>query len=306
MKNLFIFLILVFIYPVSGQEINCAVDIIAPTLQSNPANKEIITSLKTSVYEFINNTKWSDYAGTNDEFKQFERVEASILITINEKVSSDEFNGKIQVSSSRPVFNSSYKSRLFNYNDPNFSFKYLRNTAIIFQPDRHFNNLADVLAFYAFMILGLDYDSFSFEGGTPYFNKALQIVNNCQNAGEPGWKPSEGSKNRFHLIQNTLQPLYSPMRACYYNYHRNGLDVAYDDKNKAIAEMSSALNGLMAIHKARPNSFNMQLFFTAKADEVVKIYSPSDPSQRMKIYNLVTQLDPSNIMKYNRMKAGSK
>ena len=306
MRNLSVFLLVFVLFPSYGQEINCSVDIIAPKLQSNPANKEILTSLKTSVYEFINNTKWSDYTGTTDQFKAHERIEASILINISEKVSSDQFSASIQVSSSRPIFNSSYKSRLFNYNDPNLSLNYLRNTAIIFQPDRHFNNLADVLAFYAFMILGLDYDSFSFEGGTPYFNKAIQIVNNCQNAGERGWKPSEGSQNRFHLIQNTLQPLYGPMRACYYNYHRNGLDLAYEDRNKSLTGISTALNGLMAIHKARPNSFNMQLFFTAKADEVVKVFTPAEPGQRMKMYNLVRQLDPSNIMKYNRMKAGKK
>ena len=114
MRNLIVFLLVFVLYPAYGQEINCSVDIIAPKLQSNPANKEILTSLKTSVYEFINNTKWSDYTGTTDQFKAHERIEASILINISEKVSSDQFSASIQVSSSRPIFNSSYKSRLFN------------------------------------------------------------------------------------------------------------------------------------------------------------------------------------------------
>ena len=190
MKNTLVLILLLLFVNGNSQELNCQVQVIAPTLQSNPANQEIIESLESSIFEFINNTKW-----TNDNFKMEERIECSMLINIQDKISSDEFRASIQVSSSRPIYNSSYKSRLFNYNDNNLQFKYLRNTAIIFKPDNHFDNLADVLAFYVYMILGYDYDSFSLEGGTPYFNKAMQIVSNCQNAPESGWKPNESNRN---------------------------------------------------------------------------------------------------------------
>ena len=285
----------------SAQELNCQVSVIAPTLQNNPANQEIIESLQTSVFEFVNNTKW-----TGDQYKLHERIECNILINIQDKISSDEFRGSIQISSSRPVFNSSYKTRLFNYSDPNLQFRYLRNTAIIFKPDNHFDNLADVLAFYVYMLIGYDYDSYSLEGGTPFFDKAMQIVSNCQNAPEPGWKPSEGNRNRYWLIQNATQALFKPLRQCYYDFHRKGFDVAYSNRQEGLSSMFDALKLLDNIHKARPNSFNIQLFFTAKNDEIVGLFSPDKSDLRMRVYNLLVKLDPGNISKYNKIKAGTK
>ena len=242
MKELIAIILSFFLIHVNAQELNCQVQVIAPTLQSNPANQEIIESLQSSIFEFVNNTKW-----TTDNFKMEERIECSILLNIQDKISSDEFRGSIQVSSSRPIFNSSYKSRLFNYNDPNLQFKYLRNTAIIFKPDNHFDNLADVLAFYVYMILGYDYDSFSLEGGTPYFNKAMQIVSNCQNAPESGWKPNESNRNRYWLIQNATQALFKPLRQCYYDFHLKGFDLAYSKRDESLNKMFQSLKLLESI-----------------------------------------------------------
>jgi len=301
MKNILVLILLLLFVNGNSQELNCQVQVIAPTLQSNPANQEIIESLESSIFEFINNTKW-----TNDNFKMEERIECSMLINIQDKISSDEFRASIQVSSSRPIYNSSYKSRLFNYNDNNLQFKYLRNTAIIFKPDNHFDNLADVLAFYVYMILGYDYDSFSLEGGTPYFNKAMQIVSNCQNAPESGWKPNESNRNRYWLIQNATQALFKPLRKCYYDFHLKGFDIAYSKREESLNKMFQSLKLLESIHKARPNNFNIQLFFTAKNDELVSIFAPAIPDLRMKVYNLLVKLDPGNISKYNKIKLGVK
>ena len=301
MRKLFPILIFFPIFLAFTQELNCEVSVIAPTLQSNPANQEIIQSLQSSVFEFVNNTKW-----TNDQFKLHERIECNILINIQDKISSDEFRGSIQISSSRPVFNSSYKSRLFNYSDPNLQFRYLRNTAIIFKPDNHFDNLADVLAFYIYMVIGYDYDSYSMEGGTPFFDKAMQIVSNCQNAPEPGWKPNEGSRNRYWLIQNATQALFKPLRQCYYDFHRKGFDNSYQNREESLQTIFNALQLLESIHKARPNSFNIQLFFTAKNDEVVSLFAPVQTDLRMRVYNLLVKLDPGNISKYNKIKSGAK
>ena len=301
MKNTLVLILLLLFVNGNSQELNCQVQVIAPTLQSNPANQEIIESLESSIFEFINNTKW-----TNDNFKMEERIECSMLINIQDKISSDEFRASIQVSSSRPIYNSSYKSRLFNYNDNNLQFKYLRNTAIIFKPDNHFDNLADVLAFYVYMILGYDYDSFSLEGGTPYFNKAMQIVSNCQNAPESGWKPNESNRNRYWLIQNATQALFKPLRKCYYDFHLKGFDIAYSKREESLNKMFQSLKLLESIHKARPNNFNIQLFFTAKNDELVSVFAPAIPDLRMKVYNLLVKLDPGNISKYNKIKLGVK
>ena len=282
-----------------SQIFNCEVQVIAPTLQNNPANEEIFSSLKNAMIEYIN----FGYNWTNDKFEQHEQIDVSFLLTLNSK-SGNDFSGKLQITSQRPVFNSDYKSLLMSYIDKNVTFKYIRNSPIQYFEGQHVDNLADILAYYIYMILGYDYDSFSLEGGTPYFNKADQILSICQSASEPGWKApdGDGSNNRFWLIQNALQPQFTSLRKTFYNYHISGLDQCYVNRDTCIKEITSSINDLLEIHKSRPSSLNMQLFFNAKYEELIKIYLPTSPSERNKIYNLVSQLDPSRIKAYNKLK----
>lgn len=282
-----------------SQIFNCEVQVIAPTLQNNPANEEIFSSLKNAMIEYIN----FGYNWTNDKFEQHEQIDVSFLLTLNSK-SGNDFSGKLQITSQRPVFNSDYKSLLMSYIDKNVTFKYIRNSPIQYFEGQHVDNLADILAYYIYMILGYDYDSFSLEGGTPYFNKADQILSICQSASEPGWKApdGDGSNNRFWLIQNALQPQFTSLRKTFYNYHISGLDQCYINRDTCIKEITSSVNDLLEIHKSRPSSLNMQLFFNAKYEELIKIYLPTPPSERNKIYNLVSQLDPSRIKAYNKLK----
>ena len=282
-----------------SQIFNCEVQVIAPTLQNNPANEEIFSSLKNAMIEYIN----FGYNWTNDKFEQHEQIDVSFLLTLNSK-SGNDFSGKLQITSQRPVFNSDYKSLLMSYIDKNVTFKYIRNSPIQYFEGQHVDNLADILAYYIYMILGYDYDSFSMEGGTPYFNKADQILSICQSASEPGWKApdGDGSNNRFWLIQNALQPQFSSLRKTFYNYHISGLDQCYINRDTCIKEITSSVNDLLDIHKSRPSSLNMQLFFNAKYEELIKIYLPTSPYERNKIYNLVSQLDPSRIKAYNKLK----
>ena len=283
----------------TSQIFNCEVQVIAPTLQNNPANEEIFSSLKNAMIEFIN----FGYNWTNDRFEQHEQIDVSFLLTLNSK-SGNDFSGKLQITSQRPVFNSDYKSLLMSYIDNNVTFKYIRNSPIQYFEGQHVDNLADILAYYIYIILGYDYDSFSMEGGTPYFNKADQILSICQSASEPGWKApdGDGSNNRFWLIQNALQPQFTSLRKTFYNYHISGLDQCYINRDTCIKEITSSVNDLLEIHKSRPSSLNMQLFFNAKYEELIKIYLPTSPSERNKIYNLVSQLDPSRIKAYNKLK----
>ena len=283
----------------TSQIFNCEVQVIAPTLQNNPANEEIFSSLKNAMIEYIN----FGYNWTNDKFEQHEQIDVSFLLTLNSK-SGNDFSGKLQITSQRPVFNSDYKSLLMSYIDNNVTFKYIRNSPIQYFEGQHVDNLADILAYYIYIILGYDYDSFSMEGGTPYFNKADQILSICQSASEPGWKApdGDGSNNRFWLIQNALQPQFTSLRKTFYNYHISGLDQCYINRDTCIKEITSSVNDLLEIHKSRPSSLNMQLFFNAKYEELIKIYLPTSPSERNKIYNLVSQLDPSRIKAYNKLK----
>ena len=281
------------------QIFNCEVQVIAPTLQNNPANEEIFSSLKNAMIEFIN----FGYSWTDDKFEQHEQIDVSFLLTLNKK-SGNDFSGKLQITSQRPIFNSDYKSLLMNYIDKNVTFKYIRNSPIQYFKGQHIDNLADVLAYYIYMILGYDYDSFSMEGGTAYFNKADQILNICQSAPESGWKApdGDGSNNRFWLIQNTLQPQFSSLRKTFYNYHINGMDQCFLNRDTCLSNITSSISDLMEIHRSRPSSLNMQLFFNAKSEELIKIYLPTSKETKNKLYNLMSQLDPSRIKVYNKLK----
>ena len=293
---IFVFSIM-FSLGLEAQVFNCEVQVIAPTLQNNPANEEIFSSLKNAMVEYVN----YGYTWTNDAYEQEEQINVSFLLTINSK-SGNNFTAKLQVNSQRPVYNSDYRTMLFNYVDQEVTFQYLRNSPIQYFEGQHVNNLADVLAFYIYMILGYDYDSFSLEGGTPYFNKADQIVSICQSASESGWKSNDGDNSRFWLIQNTLQPQFNALRKCYYDYHIGGLDRCYSDRVKCLESISSSIGDLMEIHQSRPSSFNMQLFFNAKSDELIKIYLPAEKGLKIKMYNLLSQIDPSRIKTYNKLK----
>ena len=297
-RSLFIVVILLVQFFSYAQVFNCNVDVIAPALQSNPANNEIISSLKNAIVEYVN----YGYTWTNDKFEKGEQIDVSFQLKIDTK-QGDNFTGTLQITSQRPVFNSDYNTLLFNFLDEDVVFTYQRNSPIQYFEGQHVNNLPDIFAFYIYIVLGYDYDSFSFEGGTPYFNKADQIVSICQNGSEPGWKAGDGDNNRFWLIQNLLQPQFASLRKSYYNYHIKGLDKCYQNREECMQSISSSINDLMEIHSSRPSSFNMQLFFNAKSEELIKIYQPSEQGLKLKMFNLLSQLDPQRIKDYNRLKS---
>ena len=295
----FLSILLVMLFSVShksrAQELNCIVQVLAPQLQSNPANQDIINSLQEVVFEFMNNTKW-----TGDVFKVEERIDCSVIITISER-NSDDFKANIQVQSFRTAFNSSYRSPVFNYLDRDFEFRYLRNTAVIFNPTRHGDNLAAVLAYYAYIILGFDYDTYSPDGGTIYFQKAQDIVSNAQGAPERGWKSNEDTRNRFWLVDNALQNTFEPIRKFMYDFHRKGLDMLYDKRDDAMVVMVESLEQLNDVHKVRPGSMNMQVLFLSKSQEFISIFKEGYPEQKAKAYNILKEVDAPNANKYQQI-----
>lgn len=294
-RKLFFALLLFINVPLFAQELNCAVQVLSPQIQGT-TEKRIFETLQTSVFEFMNNTKW-----TKDVFQLDERIECSITITISEKLSVDEFRGTIQIQSRRPVFKSSYNSTLFNWSDNDFQFKYLEYQAMDFSETVHMSNLTSVLAYYAYVIIGLDYDSFALNGGTPFFQKAQTIVNNASNAPEKGWKGFEGTKNRYWLIENMMNPIFAPLRECMYVYHRTGLDVLVSDKDGARNTIAESIKLLQRVHRDRPGSFNLQLFFNAKSDELVNLFSISYPDEKSKVVNTLAEIDPANANKYQKI-----
>lgn len=301
-KNIFtiIFLLLFFAKPIYSQELNCQVSVIAPAIQGTQTR--IFETLQTSIREFMNNRKW-----TKDNFSIEERIECSILITINDgSATSTSFGGTIQVQSSRTVFNSNFLSPLLNILDNSFTFGYIENTNLDYSPEQFRSNLTAVLAYYAYMIIGYDYDSFSPEGGTPYFQIAQNIVGQAQNTSEGGWKSFEGDKNRYWLVENILQPQFKPLRACLYQYHRGGMDIMYDKSPQARQVIAASLDGLKTVHQAKPLSYNMQSFFLAKNDEIVNIFKPAPSAEKAKVFGIVSKIDVANISKYQSLTGGSR
>ncbi|HTF06360.1 MAG TPA: DUF4835 family protein [Bacteroidia bacterium] len=278
-----------------GQELNCQVQVVSPQIQGT-TEKRIFDNLQKAVFEFLNNTKW-----TTDIFSIEERISCSMFINITEKLSTDEYKATVQIQSTRAVYKSSYNTVLLNHNDADFQFRYVEFQPLDFSMNTFNSNLTSVMAFYAYTIIAMDYDSYSLNGGTPWWQKAQTIVSNAQNAIEKGWKSMESTKNRYWLVENMLQPTFVPMRECMYKYHRLGFDLMYSDVAAGRAVVLEALQGLEAIHNQRPLSFPMQMFFNAKSDEIVKLFTGGLQEEKAKVVPLLQKIDPGHGIVYQNI-----
>lgn len=292
-----LFLLSIFTLNGVAQELNCTVSVISPQVQNT--EKRIFETLQKDIREFMNSRSW-----TSDVFALEERIECSILITVSERISADRYKATIQVQSSRPAFMTSYNSVMMNVNDQDFVFQYAENQALIFQENQHSSNLTSVLAFYAYMIIGYDYDSFSLKGGEPYFQKALQIVNNAQNEPEKGWKAFEGSRNRYWLIENMLNARLDQFRTVVYKYHREGLDLMQSDIQTGRKTITELIPILKQLRLDQPNSYLLTSFFTAKTDELINIFKEAFPDVKSRVANDLMQMDPANANKYQAIVKG--
>lgn len=291
-KHFIIGLIIFLSKAFQAQELNCQVSVVATQIQGT-TEKQIFDQMQKSIFEFMNNTKW-----TKDNFTTQERIDCSILINVKTKLGPDDYLASIQIQSRRPVYKSSYFSPVFNYLDDNFAFKYQQFQQLEFNINAFNNNLTSVLAFYAYIIIGNDYDTFSNLGGTEYFQKAQLIVSNAQSATEVGWKSFETNKNRYWIAENALQPVYQPIRECSYKYHRLGLDIMNEKADDGRKEILNSTDLLLKVYKDRPASFPMELFFNAKVDEVVNVFSKGLTDEKAKAVETLTKVDPANSNKY--------
>ena len=288
------FMLFIFGFNSRAEELSATVNILSPTLQ--PSDKKVLESLQTAIMEFLNNRKWSD-----DNFLNQERIEFSLQLNVTKRVSSDEFEATAQISASRPTFKTAYNTRTLNFNDENFNFKYVENSPLEFNEQTHGANLTAMLSFYVNIILGVDYDSFSMNGGEKFFQKAMTIVNNAQSEALKGWKAYETSKNRYWLIENILNPQFKKMREATYKFHRLGLDIMSekpDDGRKVITE---AIELVHQVYKDKPGSLLLKVFFDTKSDELVNIYSGAYPDEKGKMVSYLNEMDPSNSSKYARI-----
>jgi len=293
-KLLFAFFWILMATGSKGQELQCMVQISSPGMSET--ERQILQTLQSAAYEFVNQRNWTEF-----QYKPEERIEASILITVNEKVGNDEYRGTIQVQSRRPVFRSSYSTPILNHNDRDFSFRYVENQTLEYADNTFTSNLTSVLAYYAYIIIGFDFDTFTPMGGTPYFQKAQSIVNLAQNATERGWKSFEGQRNRYWLVENLFNTQYSSIRQAMYGYHRLGFDQMTDNMDLARGEVVNALEMMQRAHRQRPGSYLMSIIMTTKGDELVSLFNDAPATEKNQIVQILSEIDPANSAKYRRI-----
>ncbi len=279
----------------NAQDLNARVQVLSPLIQNT--NKRPLEVLETAIREFLNNRKWSA-----DALLSQERIDCNFVIKINEWDGSSNFRAEAQIQSSRPIYGSSYNSTIINLTDKNFDFNYSEGQPLDFSDQQYISNLTSLLAFYANIIVGLDYDTFSKFGGSAYYTKAQTILNVAQNAPYGGWKAFEDLRNRFWLIENLTNKSFNPIHETLYNYHKNGLDVMAENSSKGRKAIAAALPELLKIDKQKQGSVLNQVFFTTKSDEIINIFSKADPQEKIKLYNLMVEIDPANITKYEALK----
>lgn len=278
-----------------AQELNCIVTInVGPRVQTT--DRSVFTDMKNAFQQFLNTRKW-----TNDNYLAHEKINCSILININDMPAIGIFSASVQVQAARPVYNTNYSSLTFNFADRDWEFDYLESQPLEFNDNMYTSNITSMLAFYAYTIIGMDYDTFSELGGTPYFQRALQVVNNAQSSNRPGWQSVGSIRNRYWLVENLINPQFADIRRNQYSYHRLGLDTFEKNPDQSREVI---LKGLKDIKKARdinPNAILVITFFDAKAKEIANIFSDGQLPIRKEAYDLMTTMDPTNRAGYEKI-----
>ncbi|WP_066225352.1 DUF4835 family protein [Formosa haliotis] len=294
MRNYLFVLLLCFSMGISAQELTCKVVVNAE--QTGNENVQVFKTLEKQLTEFVNNTQW-----TSRGFKLQERINCSMVITVVE-YASDVFKATLQVQSSRPVYGSSYSTPVYNYNDKDFSFRYVEFQNLNFSPTQYQSNLVSVLAFHIYMILGMDADTFKLRGGEEFLNQAQTIVNYSQQENYNGWKLEDGLQSRYMLIDNMLSPTFKEFRDVMYAYHRKGLDEMSNDVKTGKENIASAVDLFVPMNNRRPNSFLVRVFFDAKSDEIEDIFSDGPSVNVSELTDVLNKVAPSYSSKWRNIK----
>lgn len=283
--------------PMAGaQELNCEVEINSEKVQN--ANKEVFTTLKQAIAEYLNTNKWTDA-----QFMTNEKIQCKLYLTISSYNSStNKMEGDLQIQSQRPVYNSSYTTTVINFKDTKIDFTYEENEPLVFSEQDWQSNLTGILNFYAYMIIALDFDTFSLRGGDPYYEKAAQVVRMAQSTGESGWKAFEDTKNRSAVLSAYTDKATSGIREILYNYHRQGLDQMEMSVDKGRMAVTQCIETLKKVYDAAPMSVCLSMFKDAKLDELGNIYSKANMTEKQKVYELLYPLYPTETTRLDVIK----
>ena len=283
-----------------AQELNCQVQL--NDQQVDGTDKARFQTLQSAIFEFMNNRQW-----TNRQFKPEERIECTVSITFSkEGTSRDDYKGTIQIQSRRPVFNSSYNSPMINIIDKQLMFKWVEHDPLNFDINSYTNNLTSILAFYAYIIIGTDFDSYSLLGGNDYYNNAQTVVNNASSSNNLGWSSMGSEKNRYWYLENILNSRYEDYRNFLYQYHRKGLDEMYENLSKGRVNALNSLKLLQNVHKARVGLYIMNSLLDAKRDEFIGLFTDAQPNEKKMAKTYLVEIDGAKAPKYQKMVTGGK
>jgi Domain of unknown function (DUF4835) len=279
---------------VRAQELNCIVTI--NSTQITTSDRGIFRDMKTAIEQFMNSRKWSA-----DSYKNYEKINCSMLITITKMPAIGNFSASVQIQAARPVFNTNYSSLIFNFADRDWEFEYIESLPLEYNDNTYTTNLTSMLALYAYLIIGVDYDTFSELGGSPYFQKALAVVNNAQQANRPGWQPLNSNRSRYWIVENYNNGQMVDIRKAMYAYHRLGLDTFDKDPDKSREVILKGLRDVKKVRDINPASILVVSFFDAKSKELANIFSSGNIQVRREAYDIITAIDPSNRTSYEKM-----
>ncbi len=280
----------------SAQELNCQVEVNAQKIEGG--SKSVFQTLQEAISEYMNETRFS-----NATFSNNEKIDCRLYLTVSE-YTDDRITGDLQVQLSRPVYNSTYTTTLFNFKDNRISFEYREGEPLIFNSTTIDNNLTAILNYYAYLFLALDFDSFSPKGGEPFYERAATVVQAAQSLGEVGWKAFEDPKNRSGVLTSFTSPSTSAYRQMIYDYHRKGLDEMVTSPDKGRASITSSLNAIETVYKADPMSAALSIFRDSKMDELVNVYSKAPQTERDMVYKLLQPIYPAENERLNKIKKG--
>lgn len=270
--------------PVAGQELNCKVTVNADQIQTS--DRGIFKDMERGIANFMNSRKW-----TGDTYKNFERINCAIFLNISRMPSIGAFSASAQITVARPVYNSNYETVLLNFADREWEFEYIESLPLEYNDNAYISNLTSMLAYYAYIILGMDYDSFSEKGGDPFFQSALAVVNNAQSSNRPGWQSIGSNRNRYNLIENINNPQMAEMRRSMYRYHRLALDTFDKNPDESRQVILNVLKNVRNVWQIYPNSIYVITFFDAKANELANIYTEGNLNVRREAFDILTVVD---------------
>ena len=277
-----------------GQELKCNVTINATQIQTS--DRGIFKDMKNAIEQFMNTRKW-----TNDVYKNYEKIDCNLLMTITKMPAIGSFTASVTVQAARPVFNTNYPSLIFNFADRDWEFEYIESMQLEYNDNTYSSNLTSMLALYAYLIIGVDNDTFSELGGTTYFQRALNVVNNAQQAGRPGWQSIGSNRNRYWLVENLNNPQMTDLRRAMYSYHRLALDTFDQDPEKSRATILKGLKDIKKIRDINPSAILVVSFLDAKGKELANIFSEGNIQVRREAYDIITSIDPSNRNAYQKI-----